>query len=182
MIQNKNKEKRHGLLINITGNGKGKTTSALGTAMRALGWGWKVKVVQFVKSSVATGEKKFADSTSLPFELTPMGAGLTWKSQYPEAEHSSRAQAAWVSVKDIISDGSTDLLILDELNIALQKKWLPLDEVIKFLRSRPAWQHIIITGRYALPAMIEACDLVSEIQEIKHPYKAGIQAQKGIDF
>ncbi len=182
MITEIQKNKRHGLLINITGNGKGKTTSALGTAMRALGWGWNVKVIQFIKSSSATGEKKFADDTSLPFELQPLGAGLTWKSQYSEAEHIRRAQAAWAEVTKIILADQTDLLILDELNIALDKQWLAIDEVINTFKQRPAWQHIIVTGRYAPPEIIEASDLVSEIQEIKHPYKAGISAQKGIDF
>ncbi|MCP3966093.1 MAG: cob(I)yrinic acid a,c-diamide adenosyltransferase [Lentisphaerae bacterium] len=182
MIENNQKHQRHGLLINITGNGKGKTTSALGTAMRALGWGWTVKVIQFVKSSGATGEKRFADNSTLPIEIIPMGAGLTWKSKYSEEEHINRANTAWNAVKEVICEDNIDLLILDELNIALHKSWINAEDVITFLESRPKWQHVIITGRYAMPEIIAASDLVSEVQEVKHPYKAGIKAQKGIDF
>jgi cob(I)alamin adenosyltransferase len=182
MIEKTNREKRRGLLINITGNGKGKTTSALGTALRALGWGWKVSVLQFVKNGGTTGEKRFADNTDLPFEIIPLGAGFTWRKNADETEDKACAENAWKLVKDYIAKEGVDLLILDELNIALKAGWLDVQEVIENLKQRPSWLHVIVTGRGALPEMIEASDLVSELMEIKHPFNSGISAQKGIEF
>jgi cob(I)alamin adenosyltransferase len=182
MIEKTNREKRRGLLINITGNGKGKTTSALGTALRALGWGWKVSVLQFVKTGGNTGEKRFADNTDLPFEIIPLGAGFTWRNNADETEDKTCAENAWKLVKDYIAQEKVDLLILDELNIALKAGWLDVQEVIADLKQRPSWLHVIVTGRSALPEMIEASDLVSELMEIKHPFNSGLSAQKGIEF
>lgn len=177
------KGRRHGLLINITGTGKGKTTSAFGTALRALGWGWKVTAIQFVKSSSTdTGEKQLADSLDLPFEIITMGAGFTWNRKITEAEHIKCAADAWQLASDYIINGKVDLLILDELNIALDQKWLDVNAVIKVLRQRPAWMHIIITGRNAIDEIIKISDLVSEIKELKHPFNSGIIAQQGIEF
>jgi cob(I)alamin adenosyltransferase len=183
MLKKIAKTDRHGLLINITGDGKGKTTSALGTALRALGWGWQVTAIQFIKSgSTDTGEKQFADRLELPFEIITLGAGFTWNRKITEAEHIKGVQAAWQLASDYIINGKVDLLILDELNIALDKKWLNVAEVIKVLQQRPAWMHIIITGRNAGSEIIEAADLVSEVKELKHPFKFGITAQQGIEF
>ena len=183
MLKKLEKDNRHGLLINITGNGKGKTTSAFGTALRALGWGWKVTAIQFIKSSSTnTGEKQLADSINLPFEIITMGAGFTWNRKITEAEHIKCAQDAWQLTSDYIINGKVDLLIMDELNIALDKKWLDMTEVIKVLQQRPKWMHLIITGRNAVNEIIEVSDLVSEIKELKHPFNAGIIAQQGIEF
>lgn len=182
MIEKTARDQRHGLLINITGDGKGKTTSALGTSLRALGWGWKVSVLQFVKSAGRTGEKQFADNSQLPIELIPLGAGFSWRKDAAEGKDKACAEVAWELVKEYIAKAEVDLLVLDELNIVLQKGWLKIDEVINDLTQKPAWLHIIVTGRGALPKMIAACDLVSEIQEVKHPYRQGIKAQKGIEF
>ncbi len=182
MIEKSARDKRKGLLINITGNGKGKTTSALGTSLRALGWGWKVSILQFVKNAGKTGEKQFADSSELPFEIIPLGAGFSWRKGADESKDKECAEAAWKLAKEYINKAEVDLLVLDELNIALKKGWLNVAEVLDGLKQKPSWMHIIVTGRGALPEIIEAFDLVSEIQEIKHPFKQGIKAQKGIEF
>ncbi len=182
MIEKTARDKRQGLLINITGDGKGKTTSALGTSLRALGWGWKVSVLQFVKNTGKTGEKQFADNSELPFEIIPLGAGFSWRKDADECKDKKCAEAAWKLAKEYIAEAEVDLLVLDELNIALKKGWLNASEIIDELKQKPAWMHIIATGRGALPKIVEAFDLVSEIQEIKHPYKQGIKAQKGIEF
>ncbi len=182
MIEKTERAKRQGLLINISGNGKGKTTSALGTSLRALGWGWKVTVLQFVKNAGKTGEKRFADNSELPFEIIPLGAGFTWRKNADESEDRKCAEAAWELTKEYIKQAEVDLLVLDELNVALKKGWLNAAEILDGLKQRPAWMHIIATGRGVLPEIVEAFDLVSEIQELKHPYKQGIKAQKGIEF
>ena len=182
MIEKTNRDKRHGLLINITGNGKGKTTSALGTSLRALGWGWKVSVLQFVKNAGKTGEKQFADNSKLPFEIIPLGAGFTWRKDADKAKDKDCAEAAWKLTKEYIAKAEVDLLVLDELNIALSHGWLDKSKVIAGLKQKPSWMHIIVTGRGAVPEIIKASDLVSEIQEIKHPFQQGIKAQKGIEF
>ncbi|MDD5596965.1 MAG: cob(I)yrinic acid a,c-diamide adenosyltransferase [Victivallaceae bacterium] len=182
MLEKTEREKRHGLLINISGNGKGKTTGALGTCLRALGWGWTVSVLQFVKNAGKTGEKQFADNTELHFEIIPLGAGFTWRENTDQNGHQACAAAAWELAKKYIERAETDLLVLDELNIVLKKGWLDSAEVIRVLKQRPVWMHIIVTGRGVLPELAEASDLVSEIREIKHPYKRGIKAQKGIEF
>ena len=182
MIDKESREKRHGLLINITGNGKGKTTSALGTSLRALGWGWKVSVLQFIKNAGRTGEKQFADNTDLPFEIIPLGAGFTWRKAAETSEDKKCAEAAWNLAKEYIAKAEVDLLVLDELNIALKQKLVDVSEVLEILKQRPAWMHVIVTGRGALPEVIEASDLVSELKEIKHPFQQGIKAQKGIEF
>jgi cob(I)alamin adenosyltransferase len=182
MIEKTARDKRKGLLINITGNGKGKTTSALGTSLRALGWGWKVTILQFVKNAGKTGEKQFADNSELPFEIIPLGAGFTWRKDADETKDKECAEAAWELAKEYIKEEKVDLLVLDELNIALKKGWLVPAEIIEGLKQKPSWMHIIVTGREALPEIVEAFDLVSEIQEIKHPFQKGINAQKGIEF
>jgi len=182
MIEKTARDKRHGLLINISGNGKGKTTSALGTSLRALGWGWKVSVLQFIKNAEKTGEKQFAENSELPFEIIPLGAGFSWRKNADENKDKECAEAAWELAKEYIKEEKVDLLVLDELNIVLAKGWLNAAEIIDTLKERPEWMHVIVTGRGALPEVISASDLVSEIQEVKHPYTQGIKAQKGIEF
>ena len=182
MIEKTERDKRHGLLINITGNGKGKTTSALGTSLRALGWGWKVSVLQFVKNAGKTGEKQFADNSELPLEIIPLGAGFTWRKDADKDKDKDCAEAAWKLAKEYIDNAKVDLLVLDELNIALKLGWLDATEIAAALKQKPSWMHIIVTGRGAVPEIIKASDLVSEIQELKHPFQKGIKAQKGIEF
>lgn len=170
-----------GLLIVHTGNGKGKSSSAFGMAIRSLGWGMKVGIVQYVKGSWETGEKNFfqANPDLLTFEV--MGEGFTWDTQDREKDIAA-ARAAWERSKQLILDPDYDFIILDELNIVLRQDTLPIDEIVAFLRDRPLTKHICITGRSAKPELIEIADLVTEFGEVKHPYKAGFKAQKGVEY
>lgn len=170
-----------GLLIVHTGNGKGKSSSAFGMAIRSLGWGMKVGIVQYVKGSWETGEKNFfqANPDLLTFEV--MGEGFTWDTQDREKDIAA-ARAAWERSKQIILDPDYDFIILDELNIVLRQDTLPIDEIVAFLRDRPLTKHICITGRSAKPELIAMADLVTEFGEVKHPYKAGFKAQKGVEY
>lgn len=182
MITKNGRDSRKGLLINITGDGKGKTTSALGTCMRALGWGWQVSIIQFIKNQQNNGEKRFAATIAENLEMLQCGLGLTHKSKSSEAEHIQAAREAWEQGKSHLQAGKADLLVFDELNIVLKLGWLDIDDVISTLQKRPEWLHVIITGRNAPDKLIAVSDLVSEIKEIKHPYKSGIKAQKGIEY
>ena len=182
MIEAGNRDCRHGLLINITGNGKGKTTSGLGTCLRALGWGWKVAVIQFVKANQDTGEKHFADQTTLPLAMFTLGGGLS-RTLPPEGlSHQDCAVRAFKLAADYLTNEKVDLLMLDELNVAMSKGWLETTEVVAALQRRSKWLHVIVTGRGAPPELIAVSDLVSKIQAVKHPYQSGIPAQPGIDF
>ena len=182
MIEKSKKDSRNGLLINITGNGKGKTTSSLGTCMRALGWGWQVSIIQFVKNKQENGEKRFAATIAGNLEMVQCGLGLTHNSKASETEHAQAACEAWRKAKSHLQAGKADLLVFDELNIALKLGWVDVGDVISALQKRPKWMHVIITGRNAPDKLIAASDIVSEIKEIKHPYKSGIKAQKGIEY
>jgi cob(I)alamin adenosyltransferase len=170
-----------GLLIVHTGSGKGKSSSAFGMAIRSLGWGMKVGIVQYVKGSWETGEKNFfqANPDLLTFEV--MGKGFTWDTQDRERDIAA-ARAAWERSKALILDPAYDFIILDELNIVLRQDTLPIDEIVAFLKDRPLTKHICITGRNAKPELIEIADLVTEFGEVKHPYKAGFKAQKGVEY
>ncbi|WAC25120.1 cob(I)yrinic acid a,c-diamide adenosyltransferase [Blastomonas sp. SL216] len=170
-----------GLLIVHTGNGKGKSSSAFGMAIRSLGWGMKVGIVQYVKGSWETGEKNFfqANPDLLTFEV--MGEGFTWDTQ-DRARDIEAAKAAWARSKELILDPDYDFIILDELNIVLRQDTLPIDEIVAFLNDRPLTKHICITGRNAKPELIAIADLVTEFEEVKHPFKAGFKAQKGVEY
>lgn len=170
-----------GLLIVHTGNGKGKSSSAFGMAIRSLGWGMKVGIVQYVKGSWETGEKTFfqANPDLLTFEV--MGEGFTWDTQ-DRARDIEAAQAAWTRSKELILDPDYEFIILDELNIVLRDDTLPIAEIVDFLRDRPLTKHICITGRNAKPELLEIADLVTEFQEVKHPFKAGFKAQKAVEY
>ena len=170
-----------GLLIVHTGNGKGKSSSAFGMAIRSIGWGMKVGIVQYVKGSWDTGEKAFfaARPDLLTFEV--MGNGFTWDTQ-DRARDMAAARAAWEKSKAMILDPAYDFVILDELNIVLRDDTLPIAEIAGFLKDRPLQKHICVTGRNAKPELIELADLVTEFQEVKHPFKAGFKAQKGVEF
>ncbi len=170
-----------GLLIVHTGPGKGKSTAAFGLMLRALGHGWKVGVVQFIKGEWETGEKRalarFGDLVS----WHTMGEGFTWETQ-DRARDTAAAERAFAKALDLMADDGIRLLVLDELNIALRYDYLPLDGVLTALRGRRADLHVVVTGRNAKPELIELADLVTEMSLIKHHFAAGVRAQEGIEF
>ncbi len=179
MLATKTREK--GLLIVHTGKGKGKTTAAMGLALRALGHGHKVGLVQFVKGAWASGERDALARFDDLITVKVMGEGFTWETQDRDRDIAA-AGAAWQAALDMLADPSYRLVILDELNIVLRYDYLPLAEVLAGLSTRPPDQHVVVTGRNAPPALIEAADLVTEMTLVKHPFRAGIKAQPGIEF
>ncbi len=179
MMGTKTEEK--GLLIVHTGKGKGKSSAAMGMVVRAIGHGMKVGVVQFIKGAMMTGEKAVFDAFPDQVEFKPMGEGFTWDTQ-DRARDIAVTRMAWEEVKRMIADPSYDMVLADELNIALRYDYLPLDEVLAVLEVRPPMTHVIITGRNAPEALIEAADLVTEMTQVKHPFRSGVKAQKGIEF
>jgi cob(I)alamin adenosyltransferase len=174
-------KRRHGLIIVNTGDGKGKTTAALGLAFRALGSGFKVFMVQYIKGKWKTGEKKLADRLAPDIEIRPMGDGFTWDTKNP-AQDIATTLKIWEVSKEAIQSGKYDLVILDEINVVMKLGYLDPQLVVDFLRTRDPRLHVVLTGRGAPPAIIELADLVSEIIPVKHPYKSGIKAQQGIEF
>lgn len=173
-------DKKCGVLIVNTGNGKGKSSAAFGVAIRALGHGKKVGIVQFIKGRDSTGEEAFFKSLpNVPFHVT--GDGFTWDTQNREQDEAT-ARKGWAIALSMLQDADFDLVVLDELNIVLKYHYLPLDEVLEALQQRPAMQHVIITGRGAPDALIELADTVTEMREVKHAFKAGIKAQAGVEY
>lgn len=170
-----------GLILVLTGDGKGKSSSGFGMVARALGHGMKVAVVQFIKGSYSTGEEAFFRRFPDEVSYHVMGDGFTWETQNLEQDKLS-AERAWEQVKCFLADESYDMILLDELNIVLRMHYLDLNRVLSDLSQRPYMQHVIITGRGAPQALIDVADTVSEIKEIKHAYKAGIKAQAGIEL
>lgn len=170
-----------GLLIVHTGNGKGKSSSAFGMVVRSLGWGMKVGIVQYVKGKWETGERNFFEANPDLVTYEVMGEGFTWDTQ-DRALDIAAARAAWERSKQLILDSAYDFVVLDELNIVMRDDTLPADEVIAFLKDRPLTKHICITGRSAKPELLELADLVTEFAEVKHPFKAGFKAQKGVEY
>lgn len=171
-----------GLVIVHTGKGKGKTTAALGMAMRMIGHGRKVGVVQFVKGAMATGEKAAFDRFPDLIEFKPMGEGFTWDTQ-DRARDIAVTREAWEEVKRMIADPSYAMVLADELNIVLRYDYLPLDEVLEVLSAKPEMTHVIITGRNAPQALIDAADLATEMTLLKHPFREqGVKAQAGVEF
>ncbi|USI74316.1 cob(I)yrinic acid a,c-diamide adenosyltransferase [Sphingomonas morindae] len=170
-----------GLLIVHTGNGKGKSSSAFGMAIRSLGWGMKVAILQYVKGKWETGERSFFEAYPDLLRFEVMGEGFTWDTQ-DRARDIAAARAAWERSKAMILDPEIDFVILDELNIVLRDDTLPYEEVLAFLRDRPLTKHICITGRGARPELLALADLVTEFGEVKHPYQAGFKAQKGVEY
>ena len=175
------KTEERGLLIVHTGAGKGKSTAAFGMVFRAIGHGFKVGVVQFVKGAWSTGERtvlaRFPDLVT----CRAMGEGFTWDTQ-DRARDVAAARAAWEQAKTLIRDERHRLVLLDELNIVLRYDYLPLDEVLDVLRNKPRDLHVIVTGRNAKDELIEIADLVTEMEMIKHPFRSGVKAQQGIEF
>jgi cob(I)alamin adenosyltransferase len=173
-------DQERGVLLVNTGNGKGKSSAAFGVAARALGHGLKVAVVQFVKGRTDTGEE--AVLGKLPgIRWHVMGEGFTWETQ--DAERDARAaRAAWELAAGYLRDPTIGLVVLDEMTYAFKYRWLPLDEVLAAFAARPAMQHVIVTGRAAPEALIDAADTVTEMNLVKHAFKAGIKAMPGMEF
>jgi len=173
-------DKDQGLLLVLTGNGKGKSSSAFGMVARALGHGLHVGVAQFIKGRNDTGEEFFfRQQPNVVWHV--LGEGFTWETQNLERDIET-ALRGWAVVKDMLNDPSLDLIVLDELTYPLKYGWLELDTVLADLKARPLMQHVVITGRGAPEALCEAADTVSDLKDVKHAYRAGVQAQKGIDL
>lgn len=170
-----------GLLIVNSGPGKGKSTAAFGLILRALGHGWKVGVVQFIKGAWETGERKALERFPDLVSWHTMGEGFTWETQ-DRGRDVAAATAAWNKAKTLMGEPGIRLLVLDELNIALRYDYLPLDEVVATFSARRDDLHIVVTGRNAKPELIAAADLVTEMTLIKHHFSAGVKAQAGIEF
>lgn len=172
---------QRGIIIVLTGNGKGKSSSGFGMVARALGHDMKAAVVQFIKGSFSTGEEAFFRRFPEQVDYHVMGDGFTWDTQ-DKTQDIASARKAWDQSLRFLQDEKTDMVLLDELNIVLNLGYLPVDEIITALATRPAMQHVIITGRGASDRLIEAADTVTEMRDIKHAYRAGIMAQKGVEL
>ena len=172
--------KKHPLVLLNTGNGKGKTTAALGVTMRAWGRGWKIVWLQFIKSKTSNyGETRAARRMGI--EMIPLGDGFTWLSKDIEKDI-ALAQQCWALAREKIMSGAYDLVVLDEITYPITYGWLDVSEVVATLRARPPDVHVILTGRDAAPELVEFADLVTEMTEVRHPYQRGIKAQPGIDY
>lgn len=175
---------RNGLTVVYTGDGKGKTTAALGTVIRAVGYGLRVFMLQFVKGSWHYGELDGAKLLAPYLTIEPMGKGFykILDDKLPEAEHREAARLAANRALTLLHSGEYDLVILDEINVAVMTGLLPVQKVLEIIDAKPANVHLILTGRGAPPEVIDRADLVTEMKEIKHPFQKGKLAQKGIDF
>jgi len=171
---------KKGLFIVFTGNGKGKTTAAIGQALRMAGHKMRVCIIQFIKSMKNTGEAKALAALSESIEMHTIGSGFTWQSE--EAEVAAAARTGWELAQGKISSNQYDMVILDEITYLLNDGILDQNDVLNFLNNRPENLHIVITGRQASDGLIEAADLATEMKEIKHPYQNGIKAGKGIEY
>src|SRR5688572_9120122 len=174
-------QEEKGLLIVYTGAGKGKTTAALGMALRCVGHNMKVAVVQFIKGAMDTPEELALKSFGDRITFLRMGEGYTWETQDRERD-TKFAQLAWAAGRGFLRDPNYAMVILDEFNIALQHDYVRLDDVLPILRSRPPMQHVVITGRGAKDALIKEADLVTEMKQISHPFRKGVKAQPGVEF
>jgi len=174
-------QEERGIVVLITGNGKGKSTSAFGTLYRALGYGHRVGVVQFIKGTQASGEIIYLRQHAPQVAYHAMATGFTWDTQNWDADKAA-ADEAWVHAARMLKDEQLNLVLLDELTYMLKYNYLDAAMVIEAIRARPAGQSVLITGRAAKPELIELADTVSEILDVKHAYKAGVKAQAGIDY
>ncbi len=172
-----------GLLIVHTGKGKGKSSAAFGMIFRCIAHGMPCAVVQFIKGGMATGERDLIQSKfSENCQFYTMGEGFTWETQ-DKSRDIEMAQAAWAKAKELILDDSNRMVLLDEINIALRYDYVDIDEVVAFLaQHKPEMTHVVCTGRNAKPELIEAADLVTEMELIKHPFRSGVKAQAGVEF
>lgn len=174
-------QEEKGLLIVYTGAGKGKTTAAMGMALRCLGHGMKVAVVQFIKGAIDTAEERALKTFGDQITFLRMGEGYTWETQDRERD-TKFAQQAWQKAAEFLRNPSYAMVILDEFNIALQHGYVDLADVLPVLRARPPMQHVVITGRGANEKLNEEADLVTEMKQVKHPFRKGIKAQAGVEF
>jgi cob(I)alamin adenosyltransferase len=170
-----------GLLIVHTGHGKGKSTAAFGLMLRALGRGFRVGVVQFIKGAWETGERLALERFADQVEWHTMGEGFTWETQ-DRARDIAAARAAWAEARRMLADPALHLVILDELNIVLRKDYLEVAAVVAGLQARREGLHVVVTGRNAKPELLAAADLVTEMTLVKHPFRAGVKAQLGIEY
>jgi len=169
-----------GVLVIITGNGKGKSTSGFGTVLRAIGHGQKAGVVQFIKGSKwECGEMNILKQFAVQHHV--MGTGFTWETQSTETDLAA-AKVAWQKSKEMLSDETLDIVLLDEMTYMVKYGYIELDDIIEALNNRPKMQHVLITGRACHRRLIELADTVSEVQPVKHAFKAGVKAQKGLDW
>ena len=175
------KTEERGLLIVHTGAGKGKSTAAFGMVLRCLGHGMPVGIVQFVKGAWTSGERLLFERFPDLVTCRAMGEGFTWDTQ-DRARDIAAARAAWEAGKAMIADPRHRLVLLDELSIVLRYDYLPLDEVLSVLAQKPRDLHLVVTGRNAPQALVEIADLVTEMTLVKHPFRSGVKAQKGIEF
>jgi cob(I)alamin adenosyltransferase len=175
------KTKTGGLLLIYTGDGKGKSTAGFGMVARALGWGQRVGVVQYIKGKWLTGEQQFFKRFPDQVHFEVMGEGFTWETQN-RARDITTAEAAWAKSLEMIADPDLNFVLLDELNIALRYDYLDIGKVVSALQGRPRDKHVCITGRSAKPELMEIADLVTEMRLVKHPFDQGIKAQRGVDF
>lgn len=176
----KQAQREQGVLVVNTGNGKGKSSAAFGMVARALGHDMKVGIVQFIKGRDSTGEEAFF--RRIPeINYQVMGEGFTWETQDRDRDVAA-AEAAWEKARAMLTDPAYELIILDELNIVLKYKYLEIEQVLKDLQARPEMQHVVVTGRAARPELIEIADTVTEMNMVKHAFKSGIKAQKGVEL
>ncbi|MBW3528365.1 cob(I)yrinic acid a,c-diamide adenosyltransferase [Shewanella sp. NKUCC05_KAH] len=168
-----------GILLVLTGNGKGKSTSGFGTVARAVGHGKKAAVVQFIKGTWECGERNLLEGAGVEFHV--MGTGFTWETQDKEKD-TAAAVLAWEAAEKLLQDESIDCVMLDELTYMVSYHYLDVERVLSALKNRPPMQHVIITGRACHRAIIELADTVSEVQPLKHAFEAGIKAQQGFDY
>lgn len=172
---------RRGLVIVHTGKGKGKSSAAWGMALRCLGHGMKVAVVQFIKGRAETGEARLLARFPELVSFRTMGEGFTWETQDRQRDIAAAA-AAWQAARQAMDDETVAMAILDELNVALRYGYVPLDEVLEVLAAKRRELHVVVTGRNAPPQLIERADLVTEMTLVKHPFRAGVAAQPGVEF
>jgi cob(I)alamin adenosyltransferase len=173
-----------GLIIVHTGAGKGKSTAAFGMAIRSLGQGMKVGIVQFIKGAIPTGEAEFIDkiaSMGFPIEMHTLGEGFTWKTQDRDRDIATAAKG-WAKAIELMEDPTFEMIILDELNIATKYEYIAPSTVVEALKQKRPMLHVVITGRNASPELLEIADLASEMKVIKHPYAHGVKPQRGVEY
>ena len=177
-----NENEERGLTVIFTGPGKGKTTAALGVAFRALGHGYRCKIIQFIKSKGKTGELILAERLAPQMEIIQTGLGFTWLKEHDPEEHRLAAQAGLRVAQEVLEQGDCKVVVLDEILYALGKSLVTLDDVIGLVGKKQPHTHLILTGRGAPPELVAMADMVTTMEAVKHPYQAGIPAQKGLDF
>jgi cob(I)alamin adenosyltransferase len=175
------KTEERGLVIVMTGNGKGKTTAAMGMALRCVGHGFEVGIVQFIKGGMHSAERDALAAFPDLVTFRVMGEGFTWETQDRERDIAA-ARAAFEAAKAMVLDPSFKMVILDELNVVLRYDYLPLGPVLDLLAAKPRDTHVVITGRHAPPELLERADLVTEMTPVKHPFRSGVKAQPGVEF